>query len=143
MRWVTAVFSGCSCRSFFQPAAVPVAPSAADELDFKRVRGGMLVQTRMHMEFPETAWKVVTSRSPDEQEMNDLRFGWKVCAAVKSNAIVLVHDQRTLGIGAGQMSRVDSSRIAVMKAHDQGASLTGAAASTIGLRAVRESRVSL
>ena len=104
-----------------------VTPSSMDELDFKRVRGGMLVQTRMHMVFPATDWRVVTSRQPEANEMDDLRFAWKVCASVKSNAIVLAHDGRTLGIGAGQMSRVDSSRIAVMKANDQGAQLTGAA----------------
>jgi phosphoribosylaminoimidazolecarboxamide formyltransferase/IMP cyclohydrolase len=106
---------------------LPVTPSAADELDYKRVRGGMLVQTRMRMVFDETSWQVVTTRKPDAQEMDDLRFAWRACASVKSNAIVLAHNRRTLGIGAGQMSRVDSSRIAVMKAQDQGASLTGAA----------------
>lgn len=104
-----------------------VDASGPEELDFKRVRGGVLVQTRMDMRFPEGEWKVVTARAPEVLEMNDLRFAWKVCAAVKSNAIVLAQDQRTLGIGAGQMSRVDSSRIAVMKAHDQGANLSGAA----------------
>ncbi len=106
---------------------LPVAPSGMDELDFKRVRGGLLVQTRMRMRFEESDWKVVTTRPPAEGEMDDLRFAWRACASVKSNAIVLAHNQRTLGIGAGQMSRVDSSRIAVMKAQDQGASLAGAA----------------
>ena len=106
---------------------LPVSPSAPDELDFKRVRGGLLVQNRMSMTFVETDWKVVTERKPDAHEVDDLRFAWKVCASVKSNAIVLAHEGRTLGIGAGQMSRVDSSRIAVMKAQDQGASLSGAA----------------
>ena len=106
---------------------IPVTPSGEHELDFKRVRGGMLVQRRMRMVFPETEWRVVTTRPPSAEELNDLRFAWRVCASVKSNAIVLAHKQRTLGIGAGQMSRVDSSRIAVMKAHDQGAVLAGAA----------------
>ncbi len=106
---------------------IPVAPSGEAELDYKRVRGGMLVQRRMRMVFPETDWRVVTARQPNAEELADLRFAWRVCASVKSNAIVLAHKQRTLGIGAGQMSRVDSSRIAVMKAHDQGAVLTGAA----------------
>ena len=106
---------------------LPVAPAGEKELDFKRVRGGMLVQTRMHMTFPETDWKVVTEREPIDAELQDLRFAWRVCTSVKSNAIVLAHNLRTLGIGAGQMSRVDSSRIAVMKAHDQGAALNGAA----------------
>ena len=59
--------------------------------------------------------------------MTDLRFAWRVVAAVKSNAIVIARDGRTLGIGAGQMSRIDSSRIAVMKAHDQKADLADAA----------------
>lgn len=104
-----------------------VTPSRASELDYKRVRGGMLVQRRMHMVFREEEWRVVTTRAPETNEMDDLRFAWKVCASVKSNAIVLAHDGRTLGIGAGQMSRVDSSRIAVMKANDQGAQLAGAA----------------
>jgi phosphoribosylaminoimidazolecarboxamide formyltransferase / IMP cyclohydrolase len=105
--------------------AVPTAPSGG--LDFKRVNGGLLVQDRMQMRFPEADWKVVTGRKPGGNELEDLRFAWRVAAAVKSNAIVIVREQRTLGIGAGQMSRVDSSRIAVMKAHDQKADLSGAA----------------
>ena len=105
---------------------IPVTPSGPDELDYKRVRGGMLVQRRMRMVFPETEWRIVSARQPAASELEDLRFAWRVCASVKSNAIVLAHRQRTLGIGAGQMSRVDSSRIAVMKAHDQGAALAGA-----------------
>lgn len=107
--------------------AMPVTLSSPAELDYKRVRGGMLVQARMQMAFPEADWKTVTNRTPSHQEMEDLRFSWRVAAAVKSNAIVLAHDRKTLGIGAGQMSRVDSSRIAVLKAQDQGASLIGAA----------------
>ncbi|MGH7461817.1 MAG: bifunctional phosphoribosylaminoimidazolecarboxamide formyltransferase/IMP cyclohydrolase, partial [Longimicrobiales bacterium] len=101
--------------------------SVADGFDFKGVNGGILVQQRMRMEFPENNWKVVSRRAPGDRELDDLRFSWRVCAAVKSNAIVLVRQGRTLGIGAGQMSRVDSSRIAVMKAHDQKADLSGAA----------------
>ncbi|MGQ0562284.1 MAG: bifunctional phosphoribosylaminoimidazolecarboxamide formyltransferase/IMP cyclohydrolase [Gemmatimonadota bacterium] len=106
---------------------LPIAVAGEHELDFKRVRGGLLVQRAMRMSFPETDWKTVSERAPSNEEMADLRFAWRVSAAVKSNAIVLAHDRRTLGIGAGQMSRVDSSRIAVLKAADQGASLTGAA----------------
>ena len=96
-------------------------------LDYKRVAGGLLVQDRMRMDFPEAEWKVVSERQPTAAELEDLRFAWRVCAAVKSNAIVLARDGRTLGIGAGQMSRVDSSRVAVMKAGDQKADLEGAA----------------
>ena len=106
---------------------LPVAPAAATELDYKRVRGGFLLQSRMQYTFPETAWRVVTRRAPEPPEREDLRFAWRVCASVKSNAIVLARDGRTLGIGAGQMSRVDSSRIAVLKAQDQQADLRGAA----------------
>jgi phosphoribosylaminoimidazolecarboxamide formyltransferase/IMP cyclohydrolase len=106
---------------------LPVARPHARELDYKRVRGGMLVQTRMRIAFDEADWKTVSERAPSAEELDDLRFAWRVAAAVKSNAIVLANERRTLGIGAGQMSRVDSSRIAVMKAQDQGASLAGAA----------------
>jgi phosphoribosylaminoimidazolecarboxamide formyltransferase/IMP cyclohydrolase len=106
---------------------LPVTPASADELDFKRVRGGFLVQQRMSMRFDESEWRIVTKRQPDSREMDDLRFAWRACASVKSNAIVLARDGRTLGIGAGQMSRVDSSRIAVLKAADQNADTAGAA----------------
>jgi len=106
---------------------LPVEPAGAEEEDYKRVRGGLLVQRRMCMAFPEDDWRVVTERAPTAEEMDDLRFAWRVAAAVKSNAIVLARDGRTLGIGAGQMSRVDASRLAVMKAADQEARLAGAA----------------
>jgi phosphoribosylaminoimidazolecarboxamide formyltransferase / IMP cyclohydrolase len=106
---------------------LPVQRSQDGELDFKRVRGGFLVQQRMRMEFDEAPWRTVTARPPDSREFEDLRFAWRVSASVKSNAIVIARDGRTLGIGAGQMSRVDSSRIAVMKAHFQGADTSGAA----------------
>ncbi len=100
--------------------ALPMEPAGAEELDYKRVRGGFVVQRRMRMTFPEDGWRVVTKRQPTEREWNDLRFAWRAVASVKSNAILLAEDERVVGIGAGQMSRVDSSRIAVMKARDQG-----------------------
>ena len=106
---------------------LPIALSDPHELDYKRVRGGLLVQSRLRMAFDEAEWKAVTERAPSTEEMDTLRFAWRVAASVKSNAIVLARDKRTLGIGAGQTSRVDSSRIAVMKAHDRGADLAGAA----------------
>jgi phosphoribosylaminoimidazolecarboxamide formyltransferase / IMP cyclohydrolase len=102
------------------------AEAAGTELDYKRVRGGMLVQTRMRMRFPEEEWRVVTRREPDAHELAELRFAWRACATVKSNAIVIAREGRTIGIGAGQMSRVDASRIAVMKARDQNADTRGA-----------------
>jgi phosphoribosylaminoimidazolecarboxamide formyltransferase / IMP cyclohydrolase len=102
---------------------------AADEgeLDFKRVRGGFVAQRRLSMRFPEDGWRVVTQRQPSAEEMEDLRFAWRAVASVKSNAILIARGGTALGIGAGQMSRVDSSRIAVMKARDNGFDLAGAA----------------
>jgi phosphoribosylaminoimidazolecarboxamide formyltransferase/IMP cyclohydrolase len=107
--------------------AIPAASGDGDALDFKRVRGGFVAQRRLEMRFPEDGWRVVTGRQPTAEEMEDLRFAWRAVAAVKSNAILLARDGMALGIGAGQMSRVDSSRIAVMKACDNGFELGGAA----------------
>jgi phosphoribosylaminoimidazolecarboxamide formyltransferase/IMP cyclohydrolase len=97
------------------------------ELDLKRVRGGLLAQDRLPPYFDEATWRTVSARQPSAEELGDLRFAWRVVIAVKSNAIVLARGQRTLGIGAGQMSRVDSARLAVMKANDQKFDLAGAA----------------
>ena len=104
-------------------------PSLADDdaLDWKRVRGGFVAQTRLSMRFPEDGWRTVTQRQPTQEEMDDLRFAWRAVATVKSNAILLARGGMAVGIGAGQMSRVDSSRIAVMKARDNGFDLAGAA----------------
>jgi phosphoribosylaminoimidazolecarboxamide formyltransferase / IMP cyclohydrolase len=104
---------------------LPVTRSAAG-LDLKRVRGGLLVQDRFTFDPSDTDWKVVTSRRPDEREWVDLRFAWAAVAAVKSNAIVIARDEATIGIGAGQMSRVDSSFLAVHKARQQGHDPAGA-----------------
>jgi phosphoribosylaminoimidazolecarboxamide formyltransferase / IMP cyclohydrolase len=106
---------------------LPIAPADATTLDFKRVHGGFLVQNRLRMEFPETDWRVATSRQPTDAEWRDLRFAWRASAMVKSNAIVLAREERTIGIGGGQTSRVDSSRIAVMKAADHNLGADGAA----------------
>jgi phosphoribosylaminoimidazolecarboxamide formyltransferase/IMP cyclohydrolase len=97
----------------------------AGSYDFKSVAGGLLVQESDTAPFDETAWKVVTERKPTADEMKALRFGWRVVKHVKSNAIVYAAKDRTLGVGAGQMSRVDSSRIAVWKAGEAGLSLQG------------------
>jgi len=79
---------------------------------FKYVVGGILVQDRDLLGLNEDQWKVVTKRQPDERELADLRFAWLVCKNVKSNAIVLAKDKALLGAGAGQMSRVNSARLA-------------------------------
>ena len=90
--------------------------------DYKRVGGGMLVQTADLSAVDESLFKVVTKRQPTAQEYQDLLFAWRVAQFVKSNAIVYCKDGMTLGVGAGQMSRLDSARIASIKA--QAASLT-------------------
>ena len=82
----------------------------------KHVSGGMLVQDADVRPITEADLKVVSSRPPTEQEMRDMLFAWKVCKHVKSNAIVYARDAQSLGVGAGQMSRVDSCKIGAMKA---------------------------
>ena len=106
---------------------LPSLAAEEGELDWKRVRGGFVAQRRLGMRFPEEGWRIVTRRPPSPEEMDDLRFAWRAVASVKSNAILLARGGMALGIGAGQMSRVDSSRIAVMKARDNGFDLAGAA----------------
>ena len=86
------------------------------ELQLKRILGGMLIQQPDLGELEEDKLKVVTKRQPTAEEMSTMKFAWKVSKHVKSNAIVFAKDGATLGVGAGQMSRVDSVKIAVMKA---------------------------
>jgi phosphoribosylaminoimidazolecarboxamide formyltransferase/IMP cyclohydrolase len=86
------------------------------ELQLKRILGGMLVQQPDLGELSDKELRTVTKRAPTPEEMHTMRFAWKVAKHVKSNAIVFAKDGATLGIGAGQMSRVDSVKIAVMKA---------------------------
>jgi len=87
-----------------------------NSLDYKRVRGGVLVQERAPTIIDDSEWKVVTARQPTPEEYTDMLFAWRAVASVKSNAIVLVRDGATIGIGAGQMSRVDAAFLAVHKA---------------------------
>ncbi|MDN6072875.1 MAG: bifunctional phosphoribosylaminoimidazolecarboxamide formyltransferase/IMP cyclohydrolase, partial [Enterobacterales bacterium] len=94
-------------------------------LDFKRVNGGLLVQDRDLGMVKESDLRVVTTRQPTEQEMRDALFCWKVAKFVKSNAIVYARDKMTIGIGAGQMSRVYSAKIAGIKAADEGLEVAG------------------
>jgi phosphoribosylaminoimidazolecarboxamide formyltransferase/IMP cyclohydrolase len=95
------------------------------QFDFKRVGGGLLVQTADEARIAQSDIKVVTKRVPTEQEMRDLLFAWKVAKYVKSNAIVYCKDEMTVGVGAGQMSRVDSARIAAIKAENNGLTVVG------------------
>lgn len=96
-----------------------------NSLQIKSVIGGVLAQTPDTIEELKANMKVVSKRQPTEEEWKSMLFGWKVVKHVKSNAIVYAGDERTLGIGAGQMSRVDSSQIAVWKADSAGLSLKG------------------
>jgi phosphoribosylaminoimidazolecarboxamide formyltransferase/IMP cyclohydrolase len=92
--------------------------SNPDERDMKRVRGGLLIQDRDGDPEPRELMEVVTKTAPTEEQWRDMLFAWTVVRHVRSNAIVFARDGATLGIGAGQMSRVDSVRIAVDKCHD-------------------------
>ncbi len=94
--------------------------------DFKRVNGGLLVQSRDIGMITAADLKVVTKRAPTEQEIHDLVFAWKVAKFVKSNAIVYAKGRQTIGVGAGQMSRVNSARIAAIKAEHAGLQVAGA-----------------
>jgi phosphoribosylaminoimidazolecarboxamide formyltransferase/IMP cyclohydrolase len=107
--------------------SLPANLSAAPAPDIRSVCGGVLVQDKDIGQVVDLATKVVTKRKPTDAELAAMIFGWRVVKHVKSNAIVYAASDRTLGIGAGQMSRVDSSRIAVWKAGEAGLSLTGSA----------------
>jgi phosphoribosylaminoimidazolecarboxamide formyltransferase/IMP cyclohydrolase len=89
---------------------------SAEGLEYKQITGGMLVQDRDAHRLKRDDLKVVTKRAPTEQEIADLLFAWIVCKHTKSNAIVYVRDKQTVGVGAGQMSRIDSVKIAAMRA---------------------------
>jgi len=104
---------------------VSSAVDARPAIDLRSVYGGLLVQDSDNVS--ETAEQVVTQRRPTKNEIAAMFFGWRVVKHVKSNAIVYAAADRTLGIGAGQMSRVDSSRIAIWKAEEAGLSLKGSA----------------
>jgi phosphoribosylaminoimidazolecarboxamide formyltransferase / IMP cyclohydrolase len=135
---VVKLFVECIAAPGFEPAALEKfatkknlrllempreAPSG--ELEIKRISGGVLVQEPDRHELRESDLKVVTDRKPTDAEIRALLFGWKVCKHVKSNAIVFAREGQTVGIGAGQMSRVDSVKIAVIKAATVGLSLKG------------------
>ncbi len=101
--------------------AAPIGPDtpAPRGYDLRRVEGGLLVQSWDSVEPDPASGAVATKRTPNDAERADLAFAWRICAAVKSNAIVLVKNRQLIGVGAGQMSRLDSVRIAVTKAGDK------------------------
>lgn len=92
---------------------------------YKRVSGGLLIQEYDYLISQEDQFEVVSKKTPNDEELLDLLFSWKVAKYVKSNAIILAKRQTTVGIGAGQMSRVDSARIAVTKAKEQSLQISG------------------
>ena len=104
---------------------VPLASGSSD-FDCKRVGGGLLVQTPDSLNIVASDLKVVSDARPSDAQLSDLLFAWRIAKFVKSNAIVFCRDGMTLGVGAGQMSRVDSARIAAIKAHNAGLDLSGA-----------------
>ncbi|MBA3480064.1 MAG: bifunctional phosphoribosylaminoimidazolecarboxamide formyltransferase/IMP cyclohydrolase, partial [Lautropia sp.] len=100
---------------------------AGNRMDLKRIGGGLLVQTPDEGGLQASALRVVTQKQPTPAQLADLQFAWQVARFVKSNAIVFCRDGQTLGVGAGQMSRIDSARIAAIKAENARLSLQGCA----------------
>jgi phosphoribosylaminoimidazolecarboxamide formyltransferase/IMP cyclohydrolase len=96
------------------------------DFDYKRVNGGLLIQDRDSGMVTEQDLKIVTERVPTELEMGDMMFAWKVAKMVKSNAIIYAKNNQTVGVGAGQMSRINSARIAGIKAEHAGLEVVGA-----------------
>ncbi len=101
-----------------------------NRLDYKRIGGGMLIQTPENKKLDIKDLRVVSKVAPSLDKLSDLEFAWSVTRFVKSNAIVLVKDGQTIGIGAGQMSRIDSSKIAMSKAIEFGFDITNSVASS-------------
>ena len=101
--------------------------TSENAFDYKRVAGGLLVQDKDFGEVNPADIKIVSQRTPTEQEFADLLFAWKVAKFVKSNAIVYCKNGQTVGVGAGQMSRVYSAKIAGIKAADEGLVVPGSA----------------
>ena len=135
---IASLFVECIVAPAFAPEAIEIlgrkknlrvlegtAKWPAHSFDYKRVRGGVLVQERAASSIDDAGWTVPTKRHPTSDELADLLFAWRAVASVKSNAIVLTRNGATIGIGAGQMSRVDASFIAVHKARTQGHDTAG------------------
>jgi phosphoribosylaminoimidazolecarboxamide formyltransferase/IMP cyclohydrolase len=135
---LSRLFVECIVAPGFEPAALEKFAAkknlrllelqrgeAVHEMDMKRISGGMLVQDPDQHELTEAELKVATKRAPSSDEIRAMMFAWKVCKHVKSNAIVFAREGQTVGIGAGQMSRVDAAKIAVIKAATANLSLAG------------------
>ena len=97
---------------------------------FRSIPGGAIVQDADLLNLDESKLKIATDKSPSPEELEDLKFAWKIAKHTKSNAIVFAKDRATLGVGAGQMSRIDSAKIARMKAEEHGLNLAGSVAAS-------------
>jgi phosphoribosylaminoimidazolecarboxamide formyltransferase/IMP cyclohydrolase len=125
---VSKIFTEVVIAPDFDPAALEklkskknlrvlrIGPTRESNLEYRQISGGMLVQTRDTHRLTKDQLKVVTDRTPSDAEIDALLFGWTVCKHTKSNAIVYARDGQTVGVGAGQMSRVDSVKIGAMRA---------------------------
>jgi phosphoribosylaminoimidazolecarboxamide formyltransferase/IMP cyclohydrolase len=126
---VTEIFTEVIIAPDYEPAALDVLkakknlrvlrasePTAAEGLEYKQISGGMLVQTKDTHRMNRDDLKVVTKRAPTANQIDDLLFAWTVCKHTKSNAIVYARNKQTVGVGAGQMSRVDSVKLGAMRA---------------------------
>jgi phosphoribosylaminoimidazolecarboxamide formyltransferase/IMP cyclohydrolase len=107
-------------------------PSGRGHLDWKRLRGGFLIQDAFAFDPSEADWQVATTRKPAPAELDDLRFAWAAVSTVKSNAILLARAEQAIGIGAGQTSRVDAAFLAVHKARAAGHETAGAVLASDG-----------
>jgi phosphoribosylaminoimidazolecarboxamide formyltransferase/IMP cyclohydrolase len=101
-----------------------------EKVNFRSIPGGAIVQDADMLDLDQAKLKTMTDKKPSETEMEDLKFAWKIAKYTKSNAIVFVKDKATLGVGAGQMSRIDSAKIAKMKAEEHGLDLKGSVAAS-------------
>ncbi len=101
-----------------------------EKIAFRNIPGGVILQDSDHETLDRENIKIATVKKPDEKELEDLFFAWIVAKHTKSNAIVFVKDKTTLGVGAGQMSRLDSAKIAFMKAKEHGLDLSGSVAAS-------------
>ena len=101
-----------------------------EKITFRSIPGGAIVQDNDLLDMDETKLKTVTDKKPSAAELEDLEFAWKIAKYTKSNSIVFVKDKATLGVGAGQMSRIDSAKIAKMKAEEHGLDLKGSVAAS-------------
>ncbi|MGB5529822.1 MAG: bifunctional phosphoribosylaminoimidazolecarboxamide formyltransferase/IMP cyclohydrolase [Ignavibacteriaceae bacterium] len=101
-----------------------------EKISFRSIPDGVIVQNIDSLDFDESKQRVVTDKKPSQAELEDLKFAWKIAKHTKSNAIIFAKDKATLGVGAGQMSRIDSAKIAKMKAEEHGLDLRGSVAAS-------------